>query len=405
MNIILSFVKNTLHYIEVLMKRGRSTMARGVYIHIPFCHQICNYCDFNKVYFKNQPVDEYVESLGQEMRLAVQKNPNAFEKIETIFLGGGTPTSLSPKQLERLLVLIEENIPLDHVVEYSTEANPDELTIEKLHVLKKHGINRLSLGVQSFDQDLLRKLGRTHENEHVFETIRQAKLIGFENISIDLMYGLPGQTLEQWNDTLDQAFKLELPHYSAYSLIVEPKTIFYNLLNKGKLPLPGEDSEATMYDVLMKRMEEQGLHQYEISNFGQTNYESQHNLIYWNNEEYAGFGAGASGYIDGVRYTNHGPLKKYMDAVAANDLPIHHQSTVSLKEKVEEELFLGLRETAGINKQHFFEKYGQTIHEVFDQQLKKLVAQQLIEEDETVIRLSRQGRFVGNEVFQEFLLD
>lgn len=387
------------------MKRGSITMARGVYIHIPFCHQICNYCDFNKVYFKNQPVDEYVESLGKEMRLAVKQNPAAYEKIETIFLGGGTPTSLSPEQLERLLILIEENIPMNHLIEYSTEANPDELTIEKLHVLKKYGVNRLSLGVQSFDQELLRKLGRTHENEHVFETIKQAKNIGFENISIDLMYGLPGQTLEQWNDTLDQAFALELPHFSAYSLIVEPKTIFYNLLNKGKLPLPGEDLEATMYDILMKRMEEQGLQQYEISNFGKESYESKHNLLYWDNEEYAGFGAGASGYLDGVRYTNHGPLKKYMDAVESGILPINNQSIVSMKEKLEEEMFLGLREIAGINKQHFLEKYGKTVHEIFGKQLNKLVEQELLIEDEVGIRLSRQGRFVGNEVFQEFLID
>lgn len=380
-------------------------MARGVYIHIPFCHQICNYCDFNKVFFKNQPVDEYIECLGKEMKLAVAKQPQAFEKIETIFLGGGTPTSLSPEQLDRLLTLIAENISLEHIVEYSTEANPDELTVAKMHVLKKHGVNRLSLGVQSFDQELLRKLGRTHENEHVFETIRHAKEIGFTNISIDLMYGLPGQTIEQWQDTLNQAFALELQHYSAYSLIVEPKTIFYNLMNKGRLPLPGEDSEATMYDMLMTQMEEHGFNQYEISNFGQPEFESKHNLIYWNNEEYAGFGAGASGYLEGVRYTNHGPLKKYMEAIDGGELPIHNQTIVSTKEKLEEELFLGLRETAGINKEHFYNKYGKTVEEIFEKQLKKLVEQQLIIEDEQSIRLSRQGRFVGNEVFQEFLID
>lgn len=380
-------------------------MARGVYIHIPFCHQICNYCDFNKVFFKNQPVDEYIESLGKEIQMAVDLNPTAYANIKTIFLGGGTPTALSAEQLDRLLTLIASSISLAHIEEYCTEANPDELTEDKLVVLKKHGINRLSLGVQSFDQDLLKKLGRTHDNEHVFKTIKKAKEIGFTNISIDLMYGLPGQTIEQWQNTLDQAFALELPHFSAYSLIVEPKTIFYNLMNKGKLPLPGEDLEATMYDMLMKQMEAHGLHQYEISNFSKPAHESAHNLIYWDNEEYAGFGAGASGYLDGVRYTNHGPLKKYMDSIAQGELPINHQSKVSRKERVEEEMFLGLRKTAGVNIKHFEEKFEKPMRDIFETQLNKLLNEGLIEERNGAIMLSQQGKFVGNEVFQEFLLD
>jgi len=380
-------------------------MARGVYIHIPFCHQICNYCDFNKVFFKNQPVDEYIESLGKEIQMAVDSNPTAYSNIKTIFLGGGTPTALSAEQLDRLLTLIASSISLAHIEEYCTEANPDELTEDKLVVLKKHGINRLSLGVQSFDQELLKKLGRTHENEHVFHTINKAKEIGFTNISIDLMYGLPGQTIEQWQNTLDQAFALDLPHFSAYSLIVEPKTIFYNLMNKGRLPLPGEDLEATMYEMLMDQMEAHGLHQYEISNFAKPEHESAHNLIYWDNEEYAGFGAGASGYLNGVRYTNHGPLKKYMDAIDQGELPINHQSEVSRKERVEEEMFLGLRKTAGVNIKHFEEKFEKPMRGIFESQLNKLINEGLLEERNGEVKLTQQGKFVGNEVFQEFLLD
>ncbi|VEI07765.1 radical SAM family heme chaperone HemW [Kurthia zopfii] len=380
-------------------------MARGVYIHIPFCHQICNYCDFNKVFFKNQPVDEYIESLGREIKMAVESNPTAYSNIKTVFLGGGTPTALSAEQLDRLLTLIVSYISLDDIEEYCTEANPDELTEDKLVVLKRHGINRLSLGVQSFDQELLKKLGRTHENEHVFQTIEKAKEIGFTNISIDLMYGLPGQTIEQWQNTLDQAFSLDLPHFSAYSLIVEPKTIFYNLMNKGKLPLPGEDLEATMYEMLMAQMEAHGLHQYEISNFAKPEHESAHNLIYWDNEEYAGFGAGASGYLDGVRYTNHGPLKKYMDAIDQGELPINHQSKVSLKERVEEEMFLGLRKTNGVNIKHFEDKFKKPMRDIFEGQINKLLNEGLIVETKDTLKLTQQGKFVGNEVFQEFLLD
>ncbi|WP_102691275.1 radical SAM family heme chaperone HemW [Rummeliibacillus pycnus] len=377
-------------------------MARGIYLHIPFCHQICNYCDFNKVFFKNQPVDEYIESLGEEMRL--WSKDHDFKKIETIFLGGGTPTSLSPKQLNRLLELIRKYIPLEHVTEFTSEANPDELTKEKLKVLHDGGVNRLSLGVQAFQEELLKKLGRTHSNEHVFKTIEDAKKIGFENISIDLMYGLPGQTMQQWKRTLEIAFSLQLPHYSAYSLIVEPKTIFYNLMAKRKLRLPGEDLEAEMYDLLMQQMEQQGLHQYEISNFSKKGYSSIHNQIYWDNDEYAGFGAGAHGYINGVRYSNHGPLKKYMASISNGEKPIHETHIETKQEKMEEELFLGLRKTAGVSKKHFFEKFNCSIESIYEKQLQDLQQKGLIEIGNDFIKLSRNGRFVGNEVFEEFLL-
>lgn len=380
-------------------------MARGVYIHIPFCHQICNYCDFNKFYFKNQPVDEYIEALGKEMELATQKNPESFRHIETIFLGGGTPTALSPQQLDKLLTLIRTYIPMNSVTEFTSEANPDELSVEKLQVLFEGGVNRLSMGVQSFDQGLLQKIGRTHSNEHVYETIALAKKIGFQNISIDLMYGLPGQTMAQWKDSLEKALALDLPHFSAYSLIVEPKTIFYNQYAKGKLLLPTEDLEADMYDVLMQQMELHGLQQYEISNFAKPGYHSEHNKIYWDNDEYAGFGAGAHGYLAGVRYSNHGPLKKYMETVFAGELPIVHEHEVSQAEKREEQMFLGLRKTEGVKHKIYEEKLKVPIVAHYDSVLKELVSKGLLEHDDVGVRLTRKGRFVGNEVFQQFLLE
>ncbi|KEK12154.1 radical SAM family heme chaperone HemW [Lysinibacillus fusiformis] len=380
-------------------------MARGVYIHIPFCHQICNYCDFNKFYFKNQPVDEYIEALGKEMALATQKNPESFRHIETIFLGGGTPTALSPQQLDKLLTLIRAYIPMNSVTEFTSEANPDELSAEKLQVLFEGGVNRLSMGVQSFDQGLLQKIGRTHSNEHVYETIALAKKIGFQNISIDLMYGLPGQTMAQWKDSLEKALALDLPHFSAYSLIVEPKTIFYNQYAKGKLLLPTEDLEADMYDVLMQQMELHGLQQYEISNFAKPGYHSEHNKIYWDNDEYAGFGAGAHGYLAGVRYSNHGPLKKYMETVFAGELPIVHEHEVSQAEKREEQMFLGLRKTEGVKHKIYEEKLKVPIVAHYDSVLKELVSKGLLEHDDVGVRLTRKGRFVGNEVFQQFLLE
>lgn len=380
-------------------------MARGVYIHIPFCHQICNYCDFNKFYFKNQPVDEYIEALGKEMELATKKYPESFKQIETIFLGGGTPTALSPQQLVKLLELIRTYIPMSSVTEFTSEANPDELSEAKMRALFDGGVNRLSMGVQSFDQELLKKIGRTHSNKHVYETIALAKKVGFRNISLDLMYGLPGQTMAQWKDTLEKAFALDLPHFSAYSLIVEPKTIFYNQYTKGKLHLPTEDLEADMYDVLMNQMEAHGLQQYEISNFAQAGFSSKHNKIYWENDEYAGFGAGAHGYLAGVRYSNHGPLKKYMETVNAGELPIVYEHVVTENEKREEQMFLGLRKIEGITHTIYEEKCKESMHVRYRHVIEKLVSEGLLEDDPKGIRLTRKGRFVGNEVFQQFLLE
>ena len=380
-------------------------MIRGIYIHIPFCHQICHYCDFNKVFFKNQPVDEYIEAVGQEMAMAVAKKPELYEKVETIFLGGGTPTSLSPAQITRLLHLIREAIPMEYVVEFTSEANPDELSREKLEALLAGGVNRLSLGVQSFDQGLLKKIGRTHSNEHVYETIALAKEVGFQNISIDLMYGLPNQTMEQWKESLEIALKLDLPHYSAYSLIVEPKTVFYIQHTKGKLPLPTQDLEAEMYDVLMQTMEQHGLQQYEISNFAKPGYHPVHNKIYWDNDEYAGFGAGAHGYVDGKRYSNNGPIRHYIEAVQAGALPIVYEHVVTLTEKLEEQMFLGLRKVEGVPHRDFELKFNEKITIRFRTIIEELVQQGLLELDENGVRLTRKGRFVGNEVFQQFLIE
>lgn len=375
---------------------------RGVYIHIPFCHQICHYCDFNKVFFQNQPVDAYVECIGKELAI-MNAEGYSFSSVETVFLGGGTPTALSVPQLERLLEILHQYIPLSSVKEFTTEANPDELTAEKLTVLKEGGINRLSIGVQTFDEELLRKIGRTHSPKEAIQVIDLAQKMGFDNVSIDLIYGLPTQTIHQWQETLHQATALNLPHFSAYSLIVEPKTVFYNLLHKGKLPLPGEDTEAAMLQLLMEHMEANGLWRYEISNYAQKGFESRHNLIYWDNDEYAGIGAGAHGYTNGVRYANIGPLKKYMGAVEAGERPTVHRHVVSQQEAMEEEMFLGLRKTSGVNAELFQKKFRSTIEDVYGKELQQLIKQQLLQFVDGHYQLTQQGVFQGNHVFQQFL--
>lgn len=373
-----------------------------MYIHIPFCHQICHYCDFNKVFFKNQPVDEYIESIGNELTI-MKRDGISFENVETVFLGGGTPTSLSEKQLDRLLAIINNHVDVRSLKEFSTEANPDELTYGKLLVLKNGGVNRLSIGVQSFDADLLKKIGRTHGPDDVAVVIEDARKAKFDNISIDLIYGLPGQTREQWQDTLIKASELELQHYSGYSLIVEPKTVFYNLMNKGKLPLPGEDLETEMFDMLIENMEARGQMRYEISNFALPGYESIHNLLYWENETYAGIGAGAHGYLSGTRYSNIGPIKRYMEHVDKGERPVQNSHIVTNIEAMEEEMFLGLRKTDGVSASLFQEKYGQPLNKVYGKTLQTLTESGLIEQIGDRIRLTSIGVVRGNEAFQQFL--
>jgi putative oxygen-independent coproporphyrinogen III oxidase len=375
-------------------------VVKSAYIHIPFCEHICHYCDFNKFYLEGQPVDEYLISLGQEMRDRVSSGNS--EEIDTIFVGGGTPTALNAKQLDKLCEEITKSLPYNKG-EFTFEANPGDLTEDKMKVLIDHGVNRLSFGVQSFNDDLLKGIGRSHRSKDVYTSLETARKVGFSNISIDLIYSLPKQTEEDFQDTLTKALDLQLPHYSAYSLIVEPKTVFYNLMRKGKLPLPTQEQEANMYEVLIDTMAKYGINQYEISNFAKEGYESKHNLVYWDNNEYYGLGAGAHGYINGVRYSNYGPLKKYMSPIAVGSLPTIQEHRVTKEEMMEEEMFLGLRKVEGVSKSTFSKKFGCTIESVFKSSLDEMENRKLLIVNDERVALTKQGRFLGNEVFQSFL--
>lgn len=381
--------------------KGVLIMIKAAYIHIPFCEHICNYCDFNKVFLQGQPIDDYLNSLKKEMELAlIDSRPDHFQSI---FVGGGTPTALNEGQLEKLCSIIKEQLPYDERTEFTFEANPGDLSKEKLRILYGAGVNRISFGVQTFNEELLKKIGRVHKPKDVFQSVEAAKRTGFKNISIDLIYSLPGQTINDFKETLQTAFTLDITHYSGYSLIIEPKTVFYNLMRKGKLQSPGEDAETEMYEILMSEMDKHGFKQYEISNFSKRGFESKHNLTYWNNEWYYGFGAGAHGYINGRRVSNHGPIKKYMDALGKGELPILEEHTVTKQEQIEEEMFLGLRKTEGVAISHFFKKFGENPIELFKEELTQLKKRNWIIVTENHIQLSKKGRFLGNEVFQFFL--
>ncbi|KYD12325.1 putative coproporphyrinogen III oxidase [Parageobacillus caldoxylosilyticus] len=377
-------------------------LVKSAYFHIPFCAQICYYCDFNKVFFQGQPVDEYLQAMEREMKKTVEVFPA--ERLDTLFVGGGTPTVLEMKQLDFLLESIYKHFRFSKdEVEFTFEANPNELSKEKLQLLKAAGVNRLSFGVQTFHDSLLKTIGRTHRYGDVMRTISLAKEAGFDNISIDLMYGLPNQTLQQFQEDLEIAFSLDIQHISAYSLIIEPKTIFYNLWRKGTLPLPSEEEEAEMYEEAMRQMELHGYQQYEISNYARPGFQSRHNLTYWNNEEYYGIGAGAHSYVDGVRRVNIGPIKQYIAKVQETGLPYREVHRVTWMEQMEEEMFLGLRKTEGVSKRRFSEKFGRDMHDVFGAAIRAERQKGLLEETDTHVRLTRRGRLLGNEVFQAFL--
>ncbi|MCI4128767.1 radical SAM family heme chaperone HemW [Bacillus haynesii] len=375
---------------------------KAAYIHIPFCEHICHYCDFNKFFIQSQPVDEYLRSLEKEMANSMEAAGHP--ELKTIFIGGGTPTSLSAAQLERLLDSIHRILkPSESLAEFAVEANPDDLSAEKLDVLKAAGVDRLSFGVQTFEDELLKKIGRVHEQKDVLVSFERARKAGFDNISLDLMFGLPGQTIGHLASSLDTALALGAEHYSVYSLIVEPKTVFYNLMKKGRLHLPPQDQEAEMYELVMRKMEEAGIGQYEISNYAKKGYESKHNLTYWNNEEYFGFGAGAHGYINGERTVNAGPVKHYIDLIEQSGFPYKEKHRVTKNEQIEEEMFLGLRKSAGIDKECFFEKYGRSVDDLFPKVLHSLEETGLIVNTNKNVFLTHNGKLLGNEVFQAFL--
>ncbi|MEC1548315.1 radical SAM family heme chaperone HemW [Bacillus rugosus] len=375
---------------------------KSAYIHIPFCEHICHYCDFNKYFIQSQPVDEYLNALEQEMINTIAKTGQP--DLKTIFIGGGTPTSLSVEQLKKLMDMIIRVLkPSSALSEFAVEANPDDLSAEKLKVLKEAGVNRLSFGVQTFEDDLLEKIGRVHKQKDVFTSFERAREIGFDNISLDLMFGLPGQTLKHLDHSLNTALSLDAEHYSVYSLIVEPKTVFYNLMQKGRLHLPPQEQEAEMYEMVMSRMKAHGIHQYEISNFAKAGMESEHNLTYWSNEEYFGFGAGAHGYIGGTRTVNVGPVKHYIDLIAEKGFPYRDTHEVTTEEQIEEEMFLGLRKTAGVSKKRFADRYGRSLDELFPSVLEDLTEKGLIHNSESAVCLTHQGKLLGNEVFGAFL--
>lgn len=357
-------------------------MVKSVYIHIPFCKNICSYCDFCKFFYKKEWIDKYLDSLENEIL-----NNYKGELIDTIYIGGGTPSSLSINELERLFS-ITNRINTKKEYEFTIEFNIEDISSDKLELCKKNKVNRISIGVESFNKKHLEFLGR-NTNVNIQEKILLAKKY-FSNINIDLIYALPDQSLKELEEDLDKYLELDINHISCYSLILEEHTKLHNM----KIKPISEDLDYEMYKLINNKLKD--YNHYEISNYSKEGYESRANLTYWNNEEYYGFGVGASGYINNVRYTNSKNIINYMNKIYKRE-----EEYVSEENKISYELILGFRKTKGINITNFKKKYKRDITELYN--IKELLDKNILVIDNDFILINKEYLYMSNEILVNFV--
>lgn len=384
----------------------------GLYIHIPFCRQKCFYCDFPSFAGREEKIDRYLQALEQEFALLRQrlyKKDNAGDTESkfaprTIYIGGGTPTALNAHQLKKLLEIVQKYVAVAEAEEFTVEMNPGTVDREKLLLLQQSGVNRLSVGVQSFDDHCLKKIGRIHTAQEAVDTIELAHNLGFGNISLDLIYGLPQQDREILTQSVERALTLPVQHISIYGLQLEEGTAFQRMADMGKLQLPTDELVEVMYDYIVEKLPEAGYQRYEISNYALPGYESKHNLSYWQDVDYLGLGSGAHSYWQGTRYENPIGIDDYISVLEAGRLPATLEEQVDRQAHMEEYCFLGLRTAAGIDKNLFQQKFGVDLFTVYGRTIEKLVAQDLLQHTARGIALTTLGMKYGNQVFGEFLL-
>jgi len=373
----------------------------GIYIHIPFCAHKCPYCDFNAYSGLGGLASRYTDALCREIR----SSPWLDRSVTSISFGGGTPTFLSGRQLSDILSTIRDSFTVYNGAEISSEANPTSVDSSKYEAMRSAGFNRISIGVQSFEDRFLRILEREHSSAEAQEAYITARSAGFDNISLDLMFGLPRQTSDDWNQTLDTAIQLAPEHVSTYSLTIEPGTRFERLNAGGKLPLPHEDQELEMYETAIDRLERSGLYHYEVSNFARKGREARHNLIYWRNGEYLGFGAGAVSYMDGERWTNEKFPERYIRSVEEGKGLAVESEKLDRINSLAETLTQGLRLRNGIDLAALSERYGVDVERMYRPKLDALEGRGLIAIAHTDIRLTHRGLLLANDVFLELLPD
>lgn len=378
-------------------------MVAGIYVHIPFCIRKCKYCDFASFPGSIGEMDVYHRTLIKE----IESTESGGRAVDSVFFGGGTPSVYPVELMEDLLCKLRDKFKLNtNECEITMEANPGTLTRDKLLRYKKAGINRISVGLQSADNKELKTLGRIHDFETFKKSYLLAREAGFENINIDLMSGIPGQTVESFTNSLNEVIKLNPAHISVYSLIVEEGTPFFELCGDGgeyEALLPDEDTDREMYHRTKDILGKAGYNRYEISNYSKAGTECRHNLKYWDCEEYFGFGLAAASYIDGERYTNTADMREYIEAEGSPELIRRDKEFIDAGAQMSEYMILGLRKTSGVSISRFKEKFNASIYEVFGEKIEKFIENGLLINQGDRLFLSDYGTDVSNQVFMEFL--
>lgn len=374
----------------------------GIYIHIPFCKQKCFYCDFCSFANKNEMQEKYVETVINEIKNITHKKKYT---VTTIYLGGGTPSILNPEYIKNILQEIKSSFKILDDAEITIEINPGTVNEEKLKRYKEYGINRLSIGLQSANDKILKNIGRIHDYKQFEETFFYARKCGFKNINVDLMIGLPTQAIEDVKQTLEKIIQKNPEHISVYSLIIEEGTIIEKLINENKLQLPDEETERIMYWTVVNELKENGYNQYEISNFSKKTYESKHNTNCWKQKQYIGLGTSAHSYLNKKRYSNTNNIEEYIKNIQesniSKNITIHEEQTE--ESTMNEYMLLGLRMIQGININEFKQKFKTDPTIKYKEILEKLQKENLIQITKTSIKLTKQGIDFGNIVWEEFI--
>lgn len=370
----------------------------SLYVHIPFCKQKCFYCDFKSYAGIEELENDYIDALILEIR-----NKCKGYLIKTLFIGGGTPSYLSENNLSKLLKELNKLSFLDDA-EKTIECNPGTLSDEKIKIIKENNINRISMGLQTTKNNLLKNIGRIHTIEEFKANYKRVRELGIQNINIDIMFGLPNQSLEDYKETLEDIVKLNPEHISAYSLIIEEGTYFYKLYEENKLNIPNEDDERRMYEITKEILEDNNYKQYEISNYAKEGRECRHNKVYWELDEYIGVGVSASSFIDEKRIKNIDNIKEYIERINSNIDVSESIVANSLKEDMEEFMFLGLRMIEGVSIDKFKDKFSKDINDVYGEIINKNKKLGLLDEKNRRIYLTDKGIEVSNWVMSEFIL-
>jgi oxygen-independent coproporphyrinogen-3 oxidase len=374
--------------------------AAGLYVHIPFCSSRCSYCDFATGLYQSELAARYVDGLIQEICVSL----HAGKPVDTIYFGGGTPSLLLPSQLDDILATLRDRFDIDPHAEITLEINPGSVTSDKLRAFRSAGVNRASFGVQTFADRELAKLGRSHSAADARKTFADLRSAGFENVSFDLIAGLPGQTLDGWRQNIQEAFALGPEHLSFYLLEVHSETPLAEHIRRGMQPKPDEDLAAVMYEWMLEQASAAGYEHYEISNLCRPGFHSRHNIKYWTAQPYYGFGCSAHSY-DGQsrRWSNHRDVLRYVEMVESGVSPLVEEQQLSDADVRSERLFLGMRMMQGVDLRSYREEFGIDLRDEHRQDLDRFCAAGLVEFDGDLIRLTRTGALLSNEVFAAFV--